>query len=368
MEIRRLKVNELSEYINTPEFINSEFIPISKARAISQSFNPDADAEDIALIVASDENHEVVGYIGMLPGYYYEGKATNKLYWNSGWWIHPVKGKKVSMLLFYSMMEICKDKLVLADLTPLTYQILKKTGLFEFSQPKPGVCGYLRLPVKKVLQRQFNIYNKLNVLIIIIDVIANLFVEVYQFFWRLKIILPEDTTINEVRSVDNETSEFINLVTHEKGTFRKQNELNWILQYPWLKESTIKNDPEAKKYYFSTVVQEFEYHCLKIYKNKSLVAFVFLTSRDGSYKVPYVFYNDIEPKILYKIILKYITEKKAISFTTWHPELEKIIKTKFSPFIIKKQIKKQEAYSIQLKNLFKPGFIFQDGEGDMVFT
>jgi hypothetical protein len=365
--IKQIKVKELPHYINTSEFINSEYIPVTKARAISQSFNPNAEAEDIALLVAYNDSNEMIGYIGILPGLYYSHNSTTKVYWNSGWWVHPVKGKLASMPLFYSMMEIFGDKLVLADLTPLTTQILEKTGLFEFPFQTPGVTAYLRIPVKKTIQNKMSIFRKLHILVKSIDFIVNFLVLIYQFFWQFRLSIPEDITIKEINSIDLEVSEFINSITKETGTFRKQDELNWILQYPWLRNGEFDKDIEAKKFYFSSITEEFSNRCLKIYKNNLLIAFIFLTSREGNFKVPYIFSNIIEPEYLYNILLKFLLENKAVSFTTWQTDLQKIIQTRFSPFIIKNHIIKQAAYSVQLKTMLS-GFKFQDGEGDMVFT
>jgi hypothetical protein len=367
MEISQIKVKNLSEFIDSPEFRISRVIPISRLRAISQYHNPSSEAEDIALIISYDEQNEILGYIGILPGYLIKGEKKIKIYWNSGWWVNPVKGRNVAMQLFYLMMESCKDLLLFPDLTLHTSRLMKQTGYFYFPAPKPGIKGIMRVS----FHNYFSVKNRIPepglIALRMVDKISDLVVSCFQFIYSLIFKTDKSLTYIEVDKIDTEVADLISKTNSNKMMFRSLNELNWVIQYPWVRIGDFRYDNEAKKYFFSTVANEFQNHLLKVNKDGILIAFIFLSSHNRNYKVPYLFTCRDTDDCL-KVIYQFLIRNKALSFITWNSFLIRSMKRIQSPFIIKKKITKQEAYSKELTEIINDSFKLQDGDGDMVFT
>jgi hypothetical protein len=369
MDLRQIKVCDLLTYIDSAEFINSQVIPITRHRAISQYHNPDAGPEDTALVLAYDKSNEVVGYIGILPEHININGRSEKIYTNSGWWVHPQKGRAAAMPLFYKMLDLCKDKMFFADLTPHTTQILLKTGLFEFPEPVIGFRGYLQYSFHTILPGKFKFFRYLRPVMELYDNFFNAIRGTGPGSRVKKLLSQSNIRVEEIYESDAESEKFIENHPSENITFRNKEALNWIIKYPWLRTGNEKTDQEARKYYFSTVAKEFNYHFRKVYRNNELMAVMLLTSRNRHFKVPYYFCQPADLSILPVVILKIITEKKALSLTTWQAELcAGLAKTGSGSFVHKKRISKQEAYSRGFPGLSLSSFRIQDGEGDMAFT
>jgi len=367
MKIRHVKVSELPGFIDSDEFINSNVIPITRSRAISQFHNPAADPNDTALILVLDANDEITGYIGILPCFIYKNNQKQKIYSNTGWWVHPIKGRKASMILFYAMVEICGSSLFFADLTPHTTQILKATGFFEFPEPVIGVKLFLKFSLQTYLPRKSwglkwtrpflkRTDNFLN------GMLSSLYPSRRGTKENYEIL------IQRTGFVDDESADLIRSEPKDEVILRRQTDLNWILKFPWLRISDQKEDNESQKYYFSTISKEFSNYCYKIFRRNTLVGFVFLTSREGNFKLPYYFCRVEDNDYIFSTIVNLLFQLKAVSFTTWNSDLIAFMQGKPRFFIYKKIIIKQEAFSKELFDFIPGKPKFQDGDGDMVFT
>jgi len=82
IRIEILNKIQLKGYIDSPDFYHSDFVPISKHRAISHINNPRAGDDDILLLLAY-EGDKLVGYLGVLPDFIYIDEKPNKIGWLS---------------------------------------------------------------------------------------------------------------------------------------------------------------------------------------------------------------------------------------------------------------------------------------------
>ena len=80
MKIRQIKVGELAQYLESDEYRRTTVIPITAQRAVSHIQNPRADVEDVALILAEEENGNVLGFIGLLPDFIFQPEKK-KVFW-----------------------------------------------------------------------------------------------------------------------------------------------------------------------------------------------------------------------------------------------------------------------------------------------
>ncbi|MBC7388471.1 MAG: hypothetical protein H7329_04610, partial [Opitutaceae bacterium] len=141
MKLRTILVNELEAYIVSQEYLQTEIIPITKQRAASHVRNPRANPEDPALILAEEENGNVLGFIGLLPDFLFH-PDKKKVYWISCWWVHSTKGKSLGVPLLLSAYQATSG-LLLADSIPDTLSVFQKTKLFVVPEPKKGLKLFL---------------------------------------------------------------------------------------------------------------------------------------------------------------------------------------------------------------------------------
>jgi hypothetical protein len=365
MDIQHVRVGELPDFVESDKFKKSQAIPVSHLRAVSQFHNPSADSSDIALLLSYDEKGELIGYIGILPCSMYYGKEKRKIYSNTGWWVHPRQGRKVAMHLFYSMLEYYGKTMFFSDLTPHTSQILKATHLFNLTEPVIGNKWFLRFSFADFLPRKYPVFGNGKVLLKWIDSALNAVLLI--IYRRVKKNETQGIHFHRVEAPDDETAHFIENVTQGEICFRKKEELQWILEFPWLRVSGGQ-DQEAAKYHFSTVCKEFSTHCYKIFRKETMIGFVFLTSRDGHFKMPYYFCNPRDNDDVFWVLVMLLVKLKALSFTTWQAAVIQYVGRMGYSFLYAKRLIKQEAYSNELSDLFADKLRMQDGDGDMSFT
>lgn len=366
MQILQIKISELPSYIESTEYKNSTILPITRARAISQFNNPDASPEDVALLIAINDRKEITGYIGILPGKAIVNGYEEKIFWNSGWWVDPEKGRNISMLLFYNMIGVCRNRILIADLTKHTTKILSYSGFFELPQTKKGIRGFFRFTFKTILPNKFPGLKKAYPAFALADAVLNSLFIPFFLYKKNKFKLSKNYSLVQVKDVDKECSDFIDSAQKDILHFRNSQEINWIIKNPWIRKGNKNNDAEAQLYYFTTIANNFNNVCLKISKNNTIVAVIFLNKRDDELKMPYFFCHMEEKEIVLKILIRYLLNNKAITFTTWHSDFVKYF-SEHSIFLMKKEVYLQSAYSKDL-SLFQEGFNLQDGDGDMAFT
>lgn len=357
MTFREIKINELADFVQSDFYLNSSVIPISPQRAISQSKNPNSKPNDVALILALDKAENIIGYIGLLPG-----KITNDnipYFWNSCWWVDPEKGKLAAMPLFYKMLQISNKKMVFFELTETTKNIVEK---FKFkTEVVPGFKGFILFSFAKILPRKNKFFKNIQWLLSFLDWFLNCFISIKLSKFK------KDTSIElkQIETIDNETEQFITGFKDSQLIPTNKSELNWIIEYPWIRTHPTQEEQElANRYFFSSISKSFTNKLYKIYKDQKLIAVLFFSIRDNEMKLPYAFFNkeDIAPvtNAIYQIAINNL----VTSFTCFNEQLIQELNTGKNPFTFTKPLKKNIAYPPELDLSNK---LLQDGDGDAVF-
>ena len=185
MKFKIIKLSELENFLNSDIYKNNDIIPISKQRAISQIQNPRASSDDVVLIVAIDKENKIIGYIGALPDKIYHNPNL-KVCWNSCWWVDSKKGKRISMLLFYKLLETWNSNIMFRDLTERTKKILLKTNRFVKIKNIDNFKLFLKFNFTDILPRKFSLFRHYTYLLKFIDYLLNLNINIYHFFYLKK--------------------------------------------------------------------------------------------------------------------------------------------------------------------------------------
>ena len=364
MTFKEIKVSELEEFINSDFFNNSEFIPISKHRAISHANNPRAVSDDVSLILALEEN-EMAGYIGLLPDYFYVNDKVEKVGWLSCLWVSPKhRGKNITKNLLKRAWETYKSNVCATEFTLEAQRIYESIGEFVPLQKMKGKKVMLRVDITDILFRKQPKLRFLSRFIKILEKLINSIIDL-----RLTLLKKRNKIklkIEKVKEIDPELAFFIKRKNGNELTKREAKELNWILKYPWILESS-KKDKLCKKYFFTSVQNRFEYFPYKIYnENNTLEGFIILELRNNQLKVPYAYYNLEAAKSVLQIIVKEMIELRVNILTLFDKEL--IAHLDEHPFLITKDTYRSYLISKKFNTLKISDYKIHAGDGDCAFT
>ncbi len=362
MIIREIKIGELADFVESEEFRKFEIKPISPLRAYSQHKNPHADAEEIALVFAA-ENDKLFAFAGIFPHKMTLGEES--VYSNTGWWANPDSGGQWAIPVFMKALQLCNQRMVLTDCTAHTKYLLEKTGLFTFVPEIRGQRYFLRFYLGDMFRRKGK-NHLISFAFSCIDRALNSFLPA-RLKKNLKKTVDENYMLTSTEFIGNEHVLFIEKFPG-KSFFRQEvSKLNWIVQNPWV--TSEKNVSEIA-YPFTFKVDDFRQEFLEIRKGNELVALLLLSVRDNHASVPYIYYSDGSLAIVSRLLWSYLIKNSMDSLLAFNPELNsELMKKSRKNYLFVRNIVRYAGYSNTLQDLFAENeFFFQDGEADMVFT
>ena len=364
MHIRQIKLKELRDFIESEEFKKSNILPVTRERALSQTLNPRADAEDIVLTIAYNDKDEIIAYVGALPD---QIKKKTKVAWNTCWYSTPGEGGTIALPLFLQFVKDYNKKVIFQDLTPHTTKILRSLPNFEFIATKKGYRIFYRFATAKIIINKIPKLSFLKGLLLFCDKICNFFYSFRLKYWKKKINTV--VVVEKVDEIDQEIDDFIKSHNKDELFRRGANELRWILDNKWLKERKDKDDKPETRYHFSYLVNSFDYHLLKFKIENKLIGFVLLKQRDGNVDTPYVYIEKTYEIEIGRSLLQYILEIRAGSFLTFNHDLLTVFSKINNPRLFKKKLQRDIVVGKELLNeIDSKKIILQDGDGDGVFT
>ncbi len=365
MQITEIKVGELSDFIAGSLWQNIAPKPLTLMRAISQSKNPRALPEDVALIIAHEDN-TLIALVGLLPDYIH-GEAGQPASSNSCWWINPKKGKHLAVPIFLKAFALCNQRMFMTDCTPHTQNIMERTHWFDFPDTEPGIRGFLKFNLHEVIPAKFPVLRKLKSLLQLSDEFLNFALIPYRLLKsnRIRKVAPKAeyrTTLNA------ELYLFIEKHSMNEFTRRSGADLEWIIKNPWIKEKTSTQPVAPVEYPFSHLVDSFRQYFVHISYAGQTIGLLFISIRDGHMKVPYVYFQEDKAECMVNAIYHEAIVQKAVTLTVFNPKLVRRISLGSHPFLFRKKVKRLIAISNQLSDLYQSYPAIQDGDGDVAFT
>lgn len=368
MEVRTYTAEQLLIWIESSEFKQMDTIPISEIRGVSHAMNPCASTGDI-LLICIFENGSLSGYLGILPDILWKGLEKIKIGWLSCLWIKPeIRGKGIARKLVASALSFYENRIILTDFTETAKQSYLKSGFFGEEVTVWGTRGYLKSELRHILPIKKDFFRFSFPLLSFVDALLNL------IFYPLRKIAhkrfyPVGLRVEPIKSIDNEVAEWIQ--SFQKTTlFRRNNALlDWIIQYPWVKESRLA-DKENTRYFFTSVATTFRQFFLKVRGDSGEIrGFIMLLNRNGHLKVPYAYFHPQDTKTIGELIVHYALLWDIHTLTVFHPALSRQIEQTSLLFIFRKRIAKGFMMSKKLEGILGGvPFVVQAGDGDAAFT
>lgn len=363
MTFRYIRVDELEIFIRSDWYTRLPVIPITPQRAHSQTLNPHAQPGDTALILALDEEENLLGFIGILPASFHV-PGEERCFFISGWWVDPVKGSQAGMPLFFKMLTLTGNRMIFVEPTSHTEQILQGLGRFHIQDPMPGMLLWFR---SRLTSRAFR-KNGSTLILLPFFCIADIFLNGFQalriYAWKRK-MHPGSMQFEEFSLPNQEVSDFIDRVTENVPVCRKAFELDWVLKNQWLVQGKGKTDI---RYPFSWYARRFEQKLWTFRKNGVLVGVAMVTFRDGMMKVPYLYGQSAEKSEVAAQLLYRLSCSRGHGLFTWNPVVISALSETGFPVLFAKKVRKRNGYSSVFEPVFNGYMELQDGDGDAVFT
>ncbi|WP_321370720.1 GNAT family N-acetyltransferase [uncultured Draconibacterium sp.] len=359
LQVKKIRLNELENFVNSKAFQNYEVVPISPIRARSYLANPHALNNDIVLYLGF-KNERLVAFRSIFADTLNSDDQQIRFGWCSGNWVHEqYRRLGYSEQLLREAYEDWDKKLLFTNYAPNSEKLYVKTGLFQPIHQFEGVRAYLHAKTARLFQTQKNTVTAL--LSNIIDFFISLLVHLIGFFYNPKpgsAISFSDTTKPDEACYEFLKSNPVNSVFN-----RDETELKWIFDHPWMSQ---QNNGVSSRYPFSSFSKNFYYKTVKVKRDKKMLGFFIFSVREGHLKTLYFNLTEDCTKEIAVFLKKYCLSNKIEYLTIYKKELAGQLLSRKFPFLHAKRYGQKIYSTFQVSN--KKQHTFQDGDGDVFFT
>ena len=362
MRIEKYTAKRLEEFITSERFRTMPAIPVSPLRALSWLKNPRMEEGDILMYLLFD-GEDLAAYRCILP----DCHADIRFGWLSGNWVDP--GRRRQGLASQLFEEACRDwghQLMYTNYAPESKAVYDKTGRFELYRELEGARYYLRAISARLLGRRNARYRMALPLFYLADGLINAWQD-FRIMAVRKKIKPDFLHAEPVPSVDQASHDL--MAVHERLGFglRDREAFDWITSYPWVEEGRKQDG----RYFFTWMVPRYQNTCMKIWdKEGNLGGFLMLTMVGEKMTLPYACINEGASQAAARILDHYLVAEKISYVTTYNPELINLMENSRTPILGKRRMYQRFYATHELARQLPDGdkIIFQDGDGDVVFT
>jgi GNAT superfamily N-acetyltransferase len=372
MQIEKIYHKDLLSFMESGAYKKSKYLPISKIRGLSHVKNPRAKPDDLVLVMVF-ENAEMQGYLGVLPDdLFFKNEKGEYIKEHAGWlscmWVNPdLRGKGIAKILINTVFEAWDYRILVTEFTPAAKGLYDRTGQFlDLAKPE-GLRAYLRMNLSYLLPaRNPEKWQKFKPLLKVFDFFFNVFNDIRLLFFSKKV---EDYRISD--TLNEEDFEFIQKNRSTDELMRRSLEdLNWIIQNPWLQTET-KPDEESKRYHFSSVADFFAFNVLKLYDpKKQLIALLIISVRDKNLKIPYAYILPGAEKTTAEALENIMLNQQLNMLTVFHKPLCDYLNKKKGPFFMLRKLQRHYIISKKFEHqlINTKSIAIQDGDADAAFT
>ncbi len=337
-------------------------IPISPHRIVSQIHNPRAVDTDTALIVATDCGR-VVGYIGMLPDTT-GGDAPQPFSWLTTWWAEPQsKTHTLGAVLLMRAIKATDNRVAAADYSEKSWRVYKASRQFVPFCELRGVAVRLLLDRPDESRPQW-VKMLMKTASFTLDPVLQCRICVARSNIGRKFA---GVSFEYVFHVDNEIEALINRERRPELTYRGRAELNWIVRYPWVVESTVP-DHFTCSYHFCITSHRHTIFMTKVRDGThKLIGFLMLHIRGNTLSVPYAFFAAENADTLVQVILHHAYHGRISRLSLYEPRLVTALDQVRLACLYRKPIVRRVIISRPLQQHVLSNSLLHQGDSDGAF-
>ncbi|MEZ5104910.1 MAG: hypothetical protein R2757_10475 [Draconibacterium sp.] len=360
LEIKKILLKDLLRFIQSEEYKQFEVVPITPQRAKSFMENPRSLPDDIVLYLGFSEG-KLVAFRSLFADLVSTKDVVLRFAWCSGNWVHPkYRRKGFSRQLLNEAYSDWEGRLMFTNYAPNSERLYLQTGKFHTIHHFNGVRGYLFPKMRKLV----GVAGKNRIFKFVfsfIDIFISAVSSIRIFFYHYK--ESNKTSFETTEFPDKQCFEYLKTTNRNDLFNRKEAELKWIFEYPWI-SSTDKENKE--RYPFSSYSSAFYYHTVKIFQKGDFEGFFIFSVREGHLKTLFFCYSKKMEKEIANYLKKVSVSNKIEVITINNSEISEIFFNQKFPFLRTKKFGQKIYSSFQLPSgeLYQ----FQDGDGDVFFT
>ncbi len=360
LEIKKIRLKELRNFVNSEEFAQFTTIPITPERAESYIHNPHARPDDVILYLGYIEK-KLVAFRTLFADVARSEKEQIRFSWCSGNWVHPdYRRLGFSEKLLNEAFSDWNKKLMFTNYAPNSENLYLKTGAFKSIHQFEGVRAYLFPKTRKLIAAANK--NKITKTIFSsIDFIISIFSSCRLLFYSEK--MESNFRFETLETPDEQCYSLVDKNATLSCFDRNRKVFEWIFQFPWISKTNLSF---KNSYPFSSFSDSFKYQTIKIFRQNNFVGFFIFSIRDGHLKTLYFNTTENVNVEISEYLKRYCYLNKIEMLTIYNlPVSKEIFKRKF-PFLHQKRYGQKIYCSFDI-NIVKR-LHFQDGDGDVIFT
>jgi hypothetical protein len=351
MEVDIITKKQLEGFINGELFNRLTVLPISSLRA-NYFLHANHIADSDPLIVLVRDGFEMLSFAVFLPD---TTRWGQKFAWNSGWWVHPQKGKPYALLPLIKGIDLWHERVAFADLPGHSANILKALNRFRFLPSADGVKLILRpyLPKSQTPIRHLQLF----------DTCGKLFSPLGHLGLN-----PDKFELQSIdcHNIDCQKDKFGK--SNIGLTLRNGDDFATIVKHPWLSTQPQSVMDEVTRFPFSLVTEQFDICFFQLSDNGNRVGTLILKIRDGHLNIAYLATAPNHIAKAVNTVIEYAVRHGLKSVIVFRPDLATQLLASAPFFAVKRTITSQTAFGMGL-DLEKPNnLMLHDGEGDCIFT
>ena len=272
MTLLPLTTEALLAFVRSPAYAALGAVPISPLRAQAQARNPRARPDDPLLFIAVDDDEQLLGYLGTLPG----DAAERHLAWLSCIWTSPAaRGRGVAKALVRAAYDAYDGYLLLTEFTGPARRLYDRMGLFLPLREQPGIRLYFRAASAELLPPRHRFFARIEPLLRGVDRLANV---LFTLRPALRAYRHPPAGWTEETHFTPELTDWIAARQREELFPRNAADLAWIRDYPWVFTGP---DPAriAPRYAFTARADRYEAPLLSLRDDRGRLRAVVLLRR-----------------------------------------------------------------------------------------
>jgi GNAT superfamily N-acetyltransferase len=355
MDLIKIKLKALKTFCNSDLFNRFSIKPISRLRVESYLNNPRANTEDYCVYMFV-ENDDLIAFRTVLSDHIVAGGKKIPFGWCSGTYVKPeYRGKKLSVSLLNEAVKDWKNRLMFTNYAPPSEHCNLSIGSFKVLQQRTGLRFYF-YPDFNLIYRDRANYRKVNRILPLLSAACCRMSDINRLihFWKK----PHYT---ETPFLDEECIKWLN---NYPATFfnRKEAEIKWIIQYPWI----MRADGNDFPYPFSFRKKSYKLLMCKIFDKKRFAGFFIYTLIESQMKIIYSFIGKTDWNLMATAARNIALKNRIAYLTILNPEIARFLKNKWGFLILSKHFTSNIYTSLDIENSGNQTIF--DGDGDTCFT
>lgn len=360
MELHRIHLHELAEFITGKLYRSLSVKPVTPLRVSSYLHNPRAHENDLVLYMLT-EGEELLAFRTLWADTVSTLNGSVRFAWLSGNWVRSdLRQQGLAHRLLKEAMSDWNGRLMYTNYSPLSLQSYQRSGLFTQWYQHQGIRAY-RAPRLGNLLAHRKIPAIVKPLLPLADILVRAAARLKSVLFRLQPMA--DYQFEMLERPDEALLQLADEEREESAFNTGPEQLIWKHRWPWISTSP---DDYLPDYPFSSYAEEIQYITVKVSHRGVFAGFFIVSVRDQHLKTQYLYLSSSHYPAVARWMTEYILQSQIQMVTILHQGVSAALRSISHPFLWVKPFH-MGVFATQMP-LPEEGKRVQDGDGDYFFT